>query len=202
MGKILKKITLRTIGLDKMTLRRACEAVVPKIKDETSGVETLAFKGPGVKIAQFIGTIVAYKAGVVKDTEQTFVKLSGQFEAINMLTGEVYTECSTLILPNFVADPLANALRSGAQSVDFAVVITAAYDEKSAVGYEFGAESLMPTTESDAVSAIKARLQSQGVALAAPKSAPALAAPPAPAPAPAEAPAPAPEPQKQAGKRK
>lgn len=205
-SKILKKITLREIGLDKMAIRKACEEATPKLEDG----KTLASKGNTVKLATFIGSVTQVRPGEVKDTGQPFAKLVGSFEATNLLTGEVFTNSPVLILPNFVGDGIADAvMRGGAQAVDFAVCITARYDEKAAVGYEFGAESLLPTQEADAVSAIKAKLASAGIALPAPKEVPQLsapAAPAAPAPAAPTAPAPAPaapasEPAKGKGKK-
>jgi hypothetical protein len=210
-AKILKKITLSTMGLDKMTILEAVRAVVPVIeyKDDGKTPKVIANKGPAVAIAQFVGNVTAIKPGANKDTGQPFVKLIGSYEAINLLTGESFTNCSTLLLPDFIANGIATAIMAGAGAVDFAVKVSANYDEKSAVSYEFSGESLMPTQEADAVSSIKARLQNMGVLLAAPKpvlslasSAPVAAAPvaqtePAPETA-AAAPAVADKPKKKA----
>lgn len=172
-SQILKKLTLNSIGLDKFVIRDACLAATPVIEYKADGTtpKTYAGKGKSIDLAQFIGNVTGIKPGVNKDTGQTFVKLIGTYEAINLLTGEAFANCSTLMLPDFVANGIATAIQNGSNAIDFGVKITAHYNEKSAVGYEFAAESLMPTQESDAVSSIKARLLGAGVVLALPKAA-------------------------------
>lgn len=179
MGKIIRKLTIREAIGGKGEILKAAQSG-RKAED--------AKTGDPVQILQVIGRCTGYVPG--ESDNGPYVKLKGEFQGVNLLTGEVIENIATAILPNFVGDLVAGAVQSGAESVDFAVVISVNYNEDAATMYEFTAESLLPPQQSKAIAGILGQLQAAGVALPAPAKLAALAAP-APAAAPAAAPAPA-----------
>jgi hypothetical protein len=124
-----RKLTLRTIGLTKGAIGKA-----------------LPEKG-AIALARFAGETSEAKTGQTDKGE--FVRLIGQFFAVNLITGEQFTS-SQAILPTFISEPLAAALRTS-ESVGFSIEISAEPDERSAVGYRFGVKALNETAPNDKV---------------------------------------------------
>lgn len=145
--ELVKKLTLRTMNLGKAVIRKA----VPE-------------EGSVSSLAKIVGRTTA--AQPVQSEQGESIRLIGDFTGINLLTGEVFSS-TVCFIPNFVAQPLANALNES-DSVEFALEITAKFSEKSAVGYEFGVKPLLETKPTNAMEAL---LERSGVAL------PALSAP-------------------------
>ncbi len=145
--EIVKKLTLRTMNLGKIQIRKA-----------------VTEENPTASLAKIVGRTTT--AQPVQSEQGESIRLIGEFNGVNLLTGEAFTS-TTCFIPNFVAQPLANALQES-ESVDFAIEITAKYSEKSAVGYEFGVKPLLETKRTNALQELMDRA---GVAL------PALAAP-------------------------
>jgi hypothetical protein len=145
--EIVKKLTLRTMNLGKVVLRKA----VPEEGDNKS-------------VAKIVGRTTL--AQPVQGDNGESLRLIGDFTGLNLLTGEIFSS-TVCFIPNFVAEPLANALKES-DAVEFAIEITAKFSEKSAVGYEFGVKPLLETKPTNAMQAL---LERSGVAL------PALTAP-------------------------
>lgn len=212
--KILKKLTIREAVGGKPALQQIVyAAATPNEK----GLPTVT-PGKPVEILQIIGFVQRVVAG--ESDNGPYMKLHGEFEAVNLVTGEVFSDVGTAILPNFLGDRIANAIKAGADNVQFGVKILAHYEETAATGYVFTAETLMTPQKSRNLEAIKSMILGTGNKLAGPppimltqdapeagtapaalETAPAAATPaPAPSAAPAEYPAPATAPAKAAKK--
>lgn len=183
---ILRKLTIATAIGGKSQILEIAQQGRPS-KDAPEG----AF----VPLLRVVGRVFKAKPGSVsrqmpngETIDSEFVKLIGEFSATNLETGETFPNVAECILPNFVADSIASAMKSGADSVDFAVELTVRFKEKAATMYEFGCNSLIPVAKASSVSDIEARLASLGIESTPPRKL--LAAPKAEA---AAAPAPAPE---------
>jgi hypothetical protein len=90
-----------------------------------------------------------------RDRESKFgtqAEFRGQFEAVNMTTGDVYN-ANKLYLPTEPSLELENSLASDKEGkgVKFAYTISIVSDEKSQAGYFFDFESLMKPVASDAL---------------------------------------------------
>lgn len=160
--KILRKITIRDVVGSKSEILRIAQTgrTVTKGAD---GKDVYSADGAPVKLMTVIGRVNGFTPG--ESDMGSFLKLKGAFEATNLVTGEVFTDVGTCILPNFVSDLMANAMKSGADSVDFAVALSVVFDEAIPTMYKFEAESLLPAQESDSIAAIKAQLAGAGIAL-------------------------------------
>lgn len=145
--EIVKKLTLRTMNLGKAVIRK-----------------NVTEEAPNASLAKIVGRTTA--AQPVQSEQGESIRLIGDFTGVNLLTGEIFSS-TVCFIPNFVAQPLANALTES-DSVEFAIEITAKFSEKSAVGYEFGVKPLLETKPTNAMQAL---LERSGVAL------PALTAP-------------------------
>lgn len=128
-----------------------------------------------------------YKPGATEFGE--FVKILGNFRAVNKQTGET-TDSPQLILPTYLGHSFAAALDAPERSgpIKFAFEIDVKYDVTAATKYVYVVRNVMPATQDDPLSALGALLSyEQPKALFAPESTPA----PTPTPAPTSAPAPA-----------
>lgn len=165
--KIVRKLTIRDVIGSKTEILKIAQTGQIKAKD-AEGNDVVLPEGNWVKLCTFIGRVAKATPGQGDNGE--FLKLAGEFEATNLISGEVIP-ASNAILPNFVSDAIGNAMNvEGAQAVEFAVVISVRYKETAAVMYEFSAESLLPPQQAQSVSALKAMLANQGIALPAPKN--------------------------------
>lgn len=216
-SKILKKLTIREAVGGKPALQKIVYAAATP---NENGLPTVT-PGKPVEILQIIGFVQRVVAG--ESDNGPYMKLHGEFEAVNLVTGEVFSDVGTAILPNFLGDRIANAIKAGADNVQFGVKILAHYEETAATGYVFTAETLMTPQKSRNLEAIKSMILGTGNKLAGPppimltqdapeaagvnkapaalETAPAAATPaPAQSAAPAESPAPAAAPAKAAKK--
>jgi len=135
--EISKKITLSSMGLGKTVIRAAVDG------------ET----GP-VSLARILGKSTAAEPKQTDFGES--IKLKGTFQGTNLLTGETFTSAVAYI-PDFIADPLAEALKE-TDSVEFAIEIFAKASTKSPVGYEYGVRSLLETRPANAILDLIARV--------------------------------------------
>lgn len=161
--QILRKLTIKeTVGNKAVILAAAMEGLA-KPDDKI---------GKKVAILRIIGQCTSIVPG---ETENggAYVKLKGQFEATNLLTGEQFRNVSVAILPNMVGDMVAAAIMAGAQAVDFAVEIDVQYNLDAITMYEYSARSLLKPVQAAPVTGILAMLAESGVTLTAPR----LAAP-------------------------
>jgi hypothetical protein len=173
--KLARKITIKEVVGDKMKILAAA----------LTGRDGEAATGKEVPIMTVMGRVDSFRTG--EGDNGPFIKLMGDFEAVNLLTGEI-TSNSMAILPNHVGGGIVAAIKGGAQGIQFAVEIRVKFDITSATSYMFEIYTHMKPQASDAIAAIKAQLVADkselpGIALA--PSVPALSAPEAtPAPAP------------------
>ena len=101
---------------------------------------TLAKDGDMISVAKIYGKAKAYKEQPSKlDPTKNDVKFIGDFEAINLLTGEV-TNAPTCYLPGSAADATYAAMQGVAEDefVVFGVEIAIKKWSKSPVGYVYG----------------------------------------------------------------
>ena len=153
MAKILRKLTIKEAIGGKAELLRIAML----------GREGNSSEGQPVKLLTIMGRVFSVKAG--ESDFGSFCKLVGEFEATNAQTGEVISEVSNCILPNFVGDGVASAIKNGASAVDFAIELSIRFKEDAATMYEFSADSLMPQVTANSVADIKARLAAANIAL-------------------------------------
>jgi|688.fasta_scaffold84185_4 hypothetical protein len=151
--EIARKITLRT-----------CGCTVEAIKAATADMK----EGESVELLKIAGVTTSCSVGQTDKGE--FIRLRGEFLAMNQSTGEQFTaaEC---ILPTFLGQTLQTALVSSEQ-VEFALSIGARKIAKSVTGYEFVARPLVNAEPSSRLSKlIAAAGLDKPLALAAPKAA-------------------------------
>lgn len=89
-----------------------------------------------------------------------YVKLLGQFKAVNTETGEIFRS-GAAILPGSANDLIYGALKGlgeGGGSVEFALKVGVQRDETSAVGYVYIVEQIHQEGQTDALAALEARL--------------------------------------------
>ncbi|NBO39765.1 hypothetical protein EBU99_14460 [bacterium] len=110
--ELLRKITISTCGFDKTAINAAIA--------QNGGVETDLLKIAGVTT----------KATPGQTDKGEFVKLMGEFRAINLVSGELFNSAAC-ILPNFVSDAIAAALEQS-NEVEFALMISAKLVEAKA----------------------------------------------------------------------
>lgn len=158
--------------------------------------ELMAAKDKTLPVMRVFGIATGTKSGTTNFGDYT--ALQGQFRAVHPVTGETH-DAATLFLPDIALLPITAALASGAQGVEFAIVVSAVYvaeKEGFKAGgspYEYTFENLLPMGGDDPLARLQGKLQALAAPAADPASAPAPAADPASAPA---------EPTKPAGKGK
>lgn len=162
--EIARKITLRTVGLDVASIKAA-------LKDVKEGSQ--------IELCKIAG--VTTKAETGQTDKGEFIRLHGEFMAVNTLTGETFNSAQC-ILPTFLGQSLSAAL-SQSDEVEFALSIGARAEAKSVTGYSFTARPLIKAEASARLSAV---LQLAGMDKPAALPAP-TPADPAPDSAPAKA---------------
>lgn len=151
--EIARKITLRTCGCTV----DAIKAAVSELKE-----------GEGVDLLKIAGVTTSCAVGQTDKGE--FIRLNGEFLAINQLTGEQFAASQT-ILPTFLGQMLQSALATSEQ-VEFALSIGARKSAKSVTGYEFVARPLVNAEPSARLSKLLAVAgMDKPLTLAAPKDA-------------------------------
>lgn len=161
--KLLKKISIRTIVGSKPDILAI--AITGRERDKDA-------VGELVPIMRVLGQVSGYTAG--ESDFGSFVKLRGNFQATNLITGEVVDSATQAILPDVVSEPVALALKGGAQAAEFAVEIDVQFVEKAATMYEFSARSLIKPQTAAPIAGLLSRLAESGITMTAPKQ---LAAP-------------------------
>lgn len=129
-SNMIRRITLRTIGLVVKDIRAACEK---------------AGEGKGVALAKIVGSSSEAKTG--QTDKGQFTALLGEFVGVNLLTGEVFNS-GKAILPNFISEQLAAALNVS-NAVDFALEIGAKADDSAVTGYVYTVRSLVDAEPTD-----------------------------------------------------
>ncbi|WYA79124.1 ssDNA binding protein [Salmonella phage PKJ.Ry.20.3] len=144
--EIVSKLTLKTIG---------AQPKPHSVKENTA-------------LASIYGRVRGKKVG--QSTFGDFIKFEGEFEGVNIATGEVFRS-GALILPKVLESLLAGAV-DGENTVDFAVEIWAKPSEKGNTGYEYGVKPLIEPAASDELAALRNQVKA---ALPAPAAAAAAA---------------------------
>lgn len=151
--EIARKITLRT-----------CGCTVEAIKGAVSDLK----EGEGVELLKIAGVTTSCAVGQTDKGE--FIRLNGEFLAVNQITGEQFAASQT-ILPTFLGQMLQSAL-SASDQVEFALSIGARKSAKSVTGYEFVARPLVNAEPSARLSKLLAVAgMDKPLSLAAPKAA-------------------------------
>lgn len=119
----LRRITIRNCGLTVPIVRAAAQ----KAEGET------------VPLLRIAGYTTEAQHGQTDKGE--FTRLIGEFQAVNILDGTVYQAGQT-ILPSFIADQLAAALRVSAE-IEMALEIGVQADESAIAGFVYTARPLI-----------------------------------------------------------
>lgn len=151
---LLKKLTIKTCGLDKKTI---AEALVKKAAIGKEGDDDYvpAVYHKELDILSIAGIVYKFTPG--SSDLGPFAKLQGDFTGINMLTGEL-NKSGMAIIDGRIADTIVEMLKAGGEQIQFGVKFTAKYSPTSAVGYEFGVIPLTEVKETDAMSALLERV--------------------------------------------
>lgn len=107
---------------------------------------------PKIKLATIGGIVTG--AGVKTTDYGDSWRLSGQFLAFNVLTGERF-ESSVSYLPDVVSEPLAAAVRATNQPVEFAVEVGVQFDRSVATRYTYYAETVREISQAPALAGIE-----------------------------------------------
>lgn len=163
-SKILKKLTIREF-IGKKSEILAIAMTGRAVSKDDAGKDVFSATGKPVKVMRVLGQVSGFSTG--ESDFGSYVKLFGQFLATNMVTGEE-TPASTALLPNEVGEPLAAAVKAGAESVDFAVELYVEFDENAATMYKFSARSLIKPETPKPIQSLMARMESMGIELSKP----------------------------------
>lgn len=142
----LKKISMAKIGLDKKSLRKACE------------------KGPA-RVMRVYGQISKVEYGSGDNGDWT--RFKGQIECVNLLNGKVHRS-GALFLPSVGGDTLEGQLLAAKgedenASVQFGLELGVIESDTSAVGYEYTAANMVAESDNDILSAIRNSLPDKPV---------------------------------------
>lgn len=101
-------------------------------------------------LATIYGVIRGKKLG--QSNFGDFITFSGEFEGINLETGEVFRS-GNMILPKMMESMLAGSFDEGAKdiSIEFGVKIGVVPSDKGNTGYEYTISPLIETAPSDAL---------------------------------------------------
>lgn len=127
--EIVSKLTLKSIG---------AQPKPHSVKENTA-------------LASIYGRVRGKKVG--QSTFGDFIKFEGEFEGVNIATGEVFRS-GALILPKVLESLLVGAV-DGENTVDFAVEIWAKPSEKGNTGYEYGVKPLIEPAASDELASLR-----------------------------------------------
>lgn len=145
MSKLISKVSLKNIGLDKNELREIAKT-----------------GGQAMRIG---GTVTGYELG--EGDNGAWVRFKGIFKAINCVTGEEFSSGCAFV-PDVVGDMVKGAFDAGqenkitAMQMAFDVFVDAS--EKSAVGYTFSAKNLLQKDETDPLSLLMNSLPKLAIA--------------------------------------
>ncbi len=139
------------------------------IKIVCGGVDVeQVFKDKSIDLMDVYGVIT--RSTLVTSDYGDSVKFGGQFRAVNLATGEMFSS-TVLYLPKFLEDELAGAMPEGG-TAEFAVRIGVEFNKESATKYIYIAKSLVEPKEMDQFKALELKVNSAVKALPAPKPKP------------------------------
>jgi hypothetical protein len=142
-AELLRKITIANTGWTKTAIQVALQDA-HGTKGE-KGEPVAPIDGCKMSLMKIVGETTSAEPGQTDKGE--FVKLKGTFTAINSDTGEVFNS-AVCLLPNFISDQLAEALKSSAR-VEFALEIGVKAKASSVTGYEYTATPLIEAQPTD-----------------------------------------------------
>lgn len=155
-SKVLTKLTMKEFIGKKAQL--LAYAITGKKSEES-------VTGAPVKLLRVVGQVTGFKTD--ESDFGAYTQLNGVFVGTNMQTGE-QVQVARAILPGAIGELLSNAIKNGAEAVDFAVEVFIEYDEAAATMYKFSTRSLMAPEQPKAVDNIMAKLLAAGIELDAP----------------------------------
>lgn len=143
--ELLAKITVKTVGAQ------------PKPKSVTAQTDLCAIYG------------ILRKYSIGQSAYGEFIKFTGDIEARNTDTGEVF-KSGNLILPGIIAGVLQGAVDGNPESdVEFGIIVGVKPSEKGNTGYEYTIKPLMEVKEADALIALRQMVDTKLKALPAPE---------------------------------
>jgi hypothetical protein len=154
--KVLTKLTMKEFIGKKAQL--LAYAMTGKKNDD-------AVTGAPVKLLRVIGQVTGFKTD--ESDFGAYTQLNGVFVGTNMQTGE-QVQVARAILPGAIGELLSNAIKNGAEAVDFAVEVYIEYDEAAATMYKFSTRSLIEPEVPKPIASIEAKLLASGIKLDAP----------------------------------
>jgi hypothetical protein len=133
----------------KISKKLSTKSVVGNVKE----IRKIAESGEGkhVDIMRVMG--VAKKLQVGESDNGEWLAFKGNFEYINLITGESHVG-SRCFLPAPI-DSMVEAQLEGNTAVEFAFDITVVEVEESATGYEYGAKTILKPSENDPMEMLK-----------------------------------------------
>lgn len=144
MFNLVSKITLKKIG---------AQPAADSIKD-----------GQPVRCAQIYGFATAAETKQ-SAFDQPYTVFSGNFEAVNLATGEIF-KSGSLIIPPVIQNLIAPAVAAANGSeVAFSVEIGAKYSAKGSTHYEYTAVPLVESSSGDALADLREQTKKAAVAL-------------------------------------
>lgn len=138
----------------KITLKKCCGNLKAIVRDRMKAGETLP-------VLRVIGQVT--NASIETSDLGEYVRLRGQFKAINLLDQSEYTSAAC-ILPDVASYPVYHQMQVPGDDgqtpkvLEFAYDMTIKEDESSAVGYEHGCTPLIETTQDDPLERLSASL--------------------------------------------
>jgi hypothetical protein len=146
----IRRITIRNCGLSVADVRAAANKAEGK-------------NAPLLRVAGYTS-----EAMQGQTDKGEFTRLLGEFQAVNILTGQAFSS-GQCILPSFVADQLAAALRVS-NEVEFAIEIGVQSDDTALTGFVYTARPLLQPSTDSRLSKLLARA-GMAAALPAPEAA-------------------------------
>ena len=159
--QILSKLTISNIGAKKSVIKARLDELLKPHKlaiataeaaGDSATVAKLQAQDIKIDIAKIVGESTKAEPGQSAFGE--FIRFRGSFAAADPVTGELIATSDTCIIPNFVAAPLAGALKDS-PSIEFALMISAVASDNP-VGYKFDVRSLMETKVASNISKLLA----------------------------------------------
>jgi len=158
MAQLIRKISTATVYGSKMTVLKKT------LTDESANHELYQVYGRARMIERGKSK---FDASVnEEERESDWKAFVGQFEAVNLDTGEVF-QSGKCFLPDFAANIVAGQFDAEISNVEFAFTVQAQADTQSATGYTYSVTPLLNTSPAnDALASLRA--QAQGKALPTP----------------------------------
>ncbi len=144
MSKMIKKISVKHV----------CGIIEPEvIGTKQNGKPEIGFKTQN--LMKILGVCVATRTG--ESTYGTFMGLSGQFKATNLLTGEEFGSSQCFLADDLTSLIAAQLSAEGINSVEFGFIIGIKPSDAT-IGYEYTSESILKTSKTDPIALLEQRV--------------------------------------------